>query len=89
MTEIISMVNCPYCGDSWVREDTELVCEKCEPALRVDLAVADLVGAINNLDEIASPEVRARIDLIMSAHAKLGKLIRKAKPRTRDNVDES
>ena len=53
---VIDMVLCPYCDKAWVREDKELVCDKCTPLLNVDLAVADLVTAVNQLEE-ADPSI--------------------------------
>jgi len=76
---VIQMVSCPYCGDTWVCEDTELVCNKCIPSLNVDLAVADIIKSINNLKNISPIEVRARIDILMTEYQILGDIIHKAK----------
>lgn len=81
--KVITMVVCPYCDKEWVREDDELVCDKCENALKVDLAIASTVAAVDDLSNLPMPEVRARIDLLLSVHNKLTKLIQKAKPKPR------
>ena len=73
------MVSCLYCGEAWVREDTELVCQSCSPALKVDLAVADIAKAVKELEEVRPIEVRARVDILTSEYQALGEIIKKAK----------
>lgn len=79
--KVITMVVCPYCNEEWVREDDELVCKTCEPSLKLDLAVAEMVKAVNELTQCTAEQVRQRIDLLMSIHITLTKVIKDAKPR--------
>lgn len=76
--ETISMVSCVYCGDNWVRQDTELVCKSCVPKLSIDLAVSDLVKAIETFKETPG-ELDRRFELLLSAHQALGEIIKKVK----------
>ncbi len=80
-SQTIDMVKCPYCGDTWVREDTELVCQTCIPALSVDLAAADIAKAVNELKSADPEHIRKRIDILISEYQALGKVIQKAKPK--------
>lgn len=78
----ITLTKCPYCGDEWVREDTELVCRDCEPRLNVDLAIADLVNSVESLKDSDPDQVKDRKDLLVSTYQALGEIIKKMKPRT-------
>jgi hypothetical protein len=80
--DTINLTKCPYCGEEWVREDTELVCRDCEPRLSVDLALADLVNAVDSLKNSGSDQIEDRADLLISTHQVLGEIIKKIKPRT-------
>lgn len=74
---VISMVQCPYCDKQWVREDTELVCEDCTPALKIDLAVADIASAVEQLKEIDPELLKRRRDLLISTNNALAEMLRK------------
>jgi hypothetical protein len=76
--ETLNMVKCPYCTKEWVRDETELVCKDCEPDLGVDLAVADIVNAINVLKNSNSEKIKERIELLTSLHQILTSVIKKA-----------
>jgi len=79
--ECILMVRCPYCSEEWCRDSDELVCSECEPALRIDLAVAEMVKATEELAGHLPAKVEARIDLLQSIHTNLTNIIKKARPR--------
>lgn len=83
MSQIINMILCPHCEENWIREDDEAACEQCMPAYEVDIAVASLITAVNDLLSQPTPEVRVRINLLIDAHNKLTELIKKAKPKPR------
>ena len=75
------MTKCCYCGEEWVREDTELVCKDCEPALQVDLAIADITRSVNELKSLPDSEVNKRIDILYADYQAIGEIIKKLKPK--------
>ena len=77
--ETISMVSCPICKTAWVREDSEYTCQDCVPTMLADLALSDLLNSIKKLETINSKysDVDMRIDILISAHHKFTKLIKK------------
>ena len=81
LPQIISMVSCPYCGDEWVREDTELTCEKCEPRMKMDVAIADMAGSLETIKESKVKDVQDRYDLLLSIHQSLGKILKSVKEK--------
>ena len=85
--KVINLIQCPYCSKEWVREDSELVCEECHPALEVDLAVADLVNAIAALEKQPLEQVEKRSDLLLSIHHNLTELIKKMKSNVQNPED--
>lgn len=87
MTEptTIDMVRCCYCKDEWCRKDAELVCNNCESILAVDLAVASLVSSVDELTLAKSADLNKRIDLLLSIHHKLTKLLKTAAKKEKEN----
>ena len=79
MAETINMITCIYCNETYIREDTELVCKECEPALTLDLVVSSLLDAISDLGKVPPEDIGVRMDILTSAHQALGKIISKAK----------
>jgi len=74
----ITMISCPYCDKQWVREDTELACKDCTPALNTDLAIADLISAVSKLEDHGEPEtMMKRRELLSHAHHKFAQIILK------------
>jgi hypothetical protein len=79
--DTITMSRCIYCDDEWIREDMEIVCSKCEDKLKIDLAISSIITATNELKEIPTDKMKTRLDLMISAHTAMGKIIKKIKPR--------
>ena len=77
----IHMIKCPYCENNWMREDMELVCQSCIPALNVDLAVADIGNAISKLKDLDRKAVKTRIDIIYTEYKALEELIKKVQSK--------
>ena len=71
------MTKCPMCQE-WIRAEDELCCERCKPALEVDLAVADLEKSVHTLESHAPIELRCRIRILARLSVRLEDLIVRA-----------
>ena len=71
----IEMVKCPICR-TWT-SDTSLVCEECQPALDIDLAVADLEKSVDTLERSTPAKIVTRFGILVSLHGRLNTIIQK------------
>ena len=57
----------------------ELVCNDCTSSLSVDLAVADIVKSVEELENLPAQEICNRMDILINTTNKLTTIIKKAK----------
>ena len=80
MVKTISYIRCPYCNVKWVREDdtNEPVCGNCRPTVDLDLAVAQILSAIQDIQDLSidhSDKLHHRIGAIKHAYQSLADII--------------
>jgi hypothetical protein len=58
MSRVINYIKCARCEKEWVEEESDGICEKCEPELEVDLLVADLWKISTTLISMNTERIR-------------------------------
>lgn len=81
-SNVVDMTQCPYCRENWIIEEQDLVCERCAPALNVDLAIGEILVAVEELTKLPASEVKAKIKHLHHAQSKLQYLIDEVNPKS-------
>lgn len=63
------MISCPYCEQQWITIH-QLTCTDCDPKLKADMTLSDLMEVIENLNDITHFN-KKRIHLIDKAIVQL------------------
>lgn len=70
------MIQCCLCQKNYIDADLEIVCEECRPKMEADIAVWDVLHAIERMDEKVFPDqLKTRLTVLKKAYQALGTII--------------
>lgn len=85
--KIVDMVSCSYCGEAWVSEDNELVCDKCITPVNIDLAVTELLTAIEELKKHSPNSLYSRLFHLENVRTDLARIVEEVKEIKNDQAE--
>jgi len=68
------MTKCPYCTNTLINNEEMYVCKECLPKFEADVAIGDLLLALDALEEVDRVTLKNNLGLLDQASQRLGLL---------------